>query len=81
MRCPSGDIFKKANTANVAIIAKIEPMLHAARNVDHVAAFDGDAKYRSIVGMNVKDSFTGNRKTHFILVMNMFPIKFLEHRI
>lgn len=66
MRGPTRDVFKEPDASDPTIIAKIKPMLHPARNVDHVSAFDGHAEDRSTFGVQVEHTFAFDRKTDFV---------------
>ena len=81
VRCPAGGILKESNASYVSVVAKIEPMLHAARNVDHISAFYGYTKDWASFGIQVKDAFSGNGEADFILAMRMLFVELLEHRV
>ncbi len=56
VRRPTGRVLEKSYAAYVPVVAKIKPMLHPLRNVDHVATLNGYAKNRSTLGMKMKKS-------------------------
>ncbi len=78
---PSGGILKETNASNMSVVAKVEPMLHATRDVDHVSAFDGHTKNRSAFRVQMKDSFARDCESDFVLAVRMLLVKLLKHRV
>lgn len=66
MRCPACDILEESDATDPAIIAQVEPMLHAARDIDHIATFDRDAKDRATFWVKMKDPFALDSKADFV---------------
>jgi len=81
MGSPARDIFEEPNAADAAVVAQVEPMLHATWDIDHVPAFNGDAEDRSVFRMEVKDSSTFHGESHLIFGMRVLLVEFLEHGI
>ena len=81
VRSPTSHILEEAYASNVLIIAQIEPVFHATRDIDHITTFDSYTEYRSSHRIQMKNPFAGNSKPHLIFTVSMFLVELLEHCI
>ena len=78
---PPRRILKESDASDASVIAKIEPMLHAARHIDHVASFNGHTEDRAVFRMEVKHAPPLDRESDFVLRMRMLLVELSEHCI
>src|SRR5713101_9919277 len=79
MRRPAGWILKKADGADVPLLAEIEPMPRAARNAKQIAGFDRDGDDGSFARTNMKDAAALDDETDFVFVVPVLGIETVEH--
>jgi hypothetical protein len=81
MGCPASDILEESDAADTSVIAQVEPMFHAAGDIDHITAFHGNAEHRPILRVQMKNASSFDGESDFVFRMGMFFVELLEHRI
>lgn len=81
MGCPTRNILKESNAADATVIAQIEPVLHPARYIDHIPAFDRHTKYRAVVRVKVKHPLTLDSEAYLVLGVRVLLVEFRQHRV
>src|SRR5258708_8634781 len=80
-RGPTGGILKQSDGADASIRTKIEPVPHAFRNSEQVAALDFDDDDRTVFRVNMKQTAAADNKPHFVFVVPMLAAELSQHRI
>jgi len=81
VRRPAGHVLEQANRADATIGAEVEPVQGASRHANQIAGFDFNRQHRAGGRVDMKESVTRDDETHFILIVPVFPIELLQHRV